>query len=98
MLKMKLSRLKRKVHVQPSQDNRAYMVKKLEKRSNVTCTKLPQINLKTSYQKVDKTKIKIKAYVKCFECSILETSYPNVATRKMIKQSLELISEKVLWL
>jgi hypothetical protein len=71
MLKMELSRLKGKDHVQPSQDNRDHMVKKLEKRSTVTCTKLPQINLKTSYQKVDKLKIKKKAHIKCFECSTL---------------------------
>jgi hypothetical protein len=71
MLKMKFSRLKGKGHVQPSQDNRDHMVKKLEKGSTVTCTKLPQINLKTSYQNGDKLKIKKKAHVKCFECSTL---------------------------
>jgi hypothetical protein len=71
MLKMELSRLKGKGHVQPSQDKRDHMVKKLEKGSTVTCTKLPQINLKTSYQKIDKTKIKKKPHVKCFECSTL---------------------------
>jgi hypothetical protein len=32
---------------------------------------LPQINLKTSYPKVHKTKFKKKAHVKCFECSTL---------------------------
>jgi hypothetical protein len=68
---MELSRLKGKGHVQPSQDNRDHMVKKLEKGSIVTCIKLPQINLKTSYQKVDKLKIKKKAHLKCFECSKL---------------------------
>jgi hypothetical protein len=47
------------------------MVKNLEKGSIVTCAKLAQINLKTSYQKVDKAKIKKKAHVKCFECSTL---------------------------
>jgi hypothetical protein len=57
--------------VQPSQDNRDHMVKKLDKGSTITCTKLPQINLKTSYQKVDKLKIKKKTRVKCFECSTL---------------------------
>jgi hypothetical protein len=57
--------------MQPSQDNRDHMMKKLEKRSIVTCAKLPQINLKTYYQKVDKPKIKKKAHVKCFECSTL---------------------------
>jgi hypothetical protein len=71
MLKMELSRLKGKGHVQPSQDNCGHMVKKLEKGSTVTCAKFPQINLKTSYQKVDKTKIKKKSHVKCFECSTL---------------------------
>jgi hypothetical protein len=71
MLKMKLSRLKDKGHVQSSQDNHDHMVKKFEKGSTVICAKLPQINLKTSYQKVDKTKIKKKAHVKCFKCSTL---------------------------
>jgi hypothetical protein len=47
-------------------------VKKLEKGSTVTCAMLPQINLKASYQKIDKTKIEKKAHVKCFECSILK--------------------------
>jgi hypothetical protein len=71
MIKMELSRLKGKDHVQPSQDNRDHMVKKLEKGSTVTCAKLSQINLKTSYQKVDKPKIKKKSQVKCFDCSTL---------------------------
>jgi hypothetical protein len=56
------------------------MVKKLEKGSIVTCAKLPQINLNTSYQNVDKTKIKNKAHVKCFECLTLghfSSKYPN---------------------
>jgi hypothetical protein len=48
------------------------MMKKFEKGSIITCAKLPQINLKTSYQKVDKPKIKKKAHVKCFECTTLE--------------------------
>jgi hypothetical protein len=64
MLKIKLSRLKGKCHVQPSQDNRDYMVKKLENASTVTCIKLPKINLKTSYQKIDKIRIKKKVRVK----------------------------------
>jgi hypothetical protein len=71
MLKIELSRLKDKCHAQPSQDNRNHMVKKFEKGSTNTCAKLPQINLKTSYQKVDKLKIKKKGHVKCFECSTL---------------------------
>jgi hypothetical protein len=69
MLKMELSRLKDKGHVQPSQDNHDHMVKKLEKGSTITCAKLPQTNLRTSYQKIDK--IKKKSHVKCFECSTL---------------------------
>jgi hypothetical protein len=71
MLKMELSRLKDKSHVQPYQDNHDHMVKKIEKGSTVICAKLPQINLKTSYQKIDKNKIKKKARVNCFECSTL---------------------------
>jgi hypothetical protein len=56
------------------------MVKKLEKGSTVTCAKLPQINLKASYQNVDKLKIKKKTHVECFECSTLRhfsSEYPN---------------------
>jgi hypothetical protein len=71
MLKIELSRLKDKGHVQPFQDNCDHMLKKLEKVSTFTCAKLPQINLKTSYQMIDKTNIKKKAHVKCFECSTL---------------------------
>jgi hypothetical protein len=48
ILKMKLSRLKDKSHVQQLQDNHDYIVKKLEKGSTITYVKLPQINLKTS--------------------------------------------------
>jgi hypothetical protein len=43
ILKMELSQLKGKYHVQPSQDNRDHMVKKLEKGSIITCAKLLQI-------------------------------------------------------
>jgi hypothetical protein len=71
LLRMELSRLKGNGNVQPSQDNCENMVKKLLKGSTVTCAKLPQINLKTSYQKVDKDKINKKAHVKWFECSTL---------------------------
>jgi hypothetical protein len=42
MLKMELSQLKGKGHMQPSQNNHDHMVKKLEKGSTDTCTKLPQ--------------------------------------------------------
>jgi hypothetical protein len=71
MLKMELSQLKGKGYVQPSQDNCDHMVKKFEKGSTVTCAKLPQINLNTSYLKVDKSKIKKKSHAKCFESSTL---------------------------
>jgi hypothetical protein len=71
LLKMELSRLKGKGNVQPSQDNHENMVKKFDKGSTITCAKLPQINLKIFYEKVDKAKIKKKAHVKCFECSTL---------------------------
>jgi ribosomal protein L4 len=82
MLKMKLSRLKGKCHVQLSQDICDHMVKKFEKRSTVTCDKLPQINLKTFDQNVDKSKIKTKAHIKCFECSILEHSSSECLNKK----------------
>jgi hypothetical protein len=77
MLKMKLSRLKDKCHVQPSQDNCDHMVKKLEKGSTVTCAKLSQINLKTSYQKIDKIEIKKKAHVKCSTLGHFSSECPN---------------------
>jgi hypothetical protein len=64
--------LKGEGHLQPSQDNCDYMVKKLENGSTVTCAKLPQISLMKSYQKREKPKIKKKSHVKCFECSTLE--------------------------
>jgi hypothetical protein len=86
MLKMKLSRLKGKGHVQPSQDNCDHIVKKLEKGSTVTCAKLPKINLKTSYQKVDKPKIEKKHISSTLSDQHWDTSHPNVPTRKMIKQ------------
>jgi hypothetical protein len=71
ILKMELIRLKGKYYVQPSQDNRDYMVKKVEKGSTITYEKLSRINLKTSYQKMNNSKIKKKAHVKCYECSTL---------------------------
>jgi hypothetical protein len=57
--------------VQSFQDNCDYMVKKLEKGSTIACIKLPQIDLKKSYQKLDKPQIKKKAHVKCFQCSTI---------------------------
>jgi hypothetical protein len=41
MLKMELSRLKGKGHVQPSQDNCDHIVKKFENGSTITCVGLP---------------------------------------------------------
>jgi hypothetical protein len=87
MLKMELSQLKGKGHMQPSQDNRDHMVKKLEKGWTITCTKLPQISLKTSYQKVDKTNIQKNAHVKCFEHSTLGHFSSECPNNKMTKQS-----------
>jgi hypothetical protein len=87
MLKMEFSRLRSKGHVQPSQDNRDDIVKKLEKGSTVTCAKLPQINLKTSYQKVNKTKIKNNTLVKCFECSTLGHFSFKCPNKKVSNQS-----------
>jgi hypothetical protein len=68
---MELSQLKGKGHMEPSQDNHDHMVKKLEKVLTIKCAKLPQIDLKKYYQKMDKLKIKKKAHVECFECSTL---------------------------
>jgi hypothetical protein len=95
MLKMELSRLKGKGHVQPSQDNRNHMVKKLEKGSTITCVKLPQINLKTSYQNVDKTKIKKKAHVKCFECSTLGHFSSECSNKKNTQAQLSRIQRSL---
>jgi hypothetical protein len=53
------------------------MVMKLEKGSTVTCAKLAQINLKTSYQKVDKPKIKKKAHVKWLTLGHFSSERPN---------------------
>jgi hypothetical protein len=47
-------------------DEHILQEKKFERGSTITYANLLQINLKTSYQKVDKTKIKKKAHVKCF--------------------------------
>jgi hypothetical protein len=82
MLKMELSRLKGKGLVQPSQDNHNRMVKKLEKGSTITCAKLPQINLNTPYQKID------KHMLSALSAQPWDTSYPNIPTREMTKQSL----------
>ena len=52
--------------MQPSQDNRANMVKKLEKGSTVT-NSAPQQHLKTSKSKIQENK-KFE-HIKCHECS-----------------------------
>jgi hypothetical protein len=74
--------------VQSSQDNHDHMVKKLEKVSTMTCAKLSQINLKTFYQKVDKTKIKKKTHVKCFECSTLGHFSSKCPNKKNVQAKL----------
>jgi hypothetical protein len=72
MLKLKLSRLKNKGHVQPFQDNRHNIVNKLEKGSTATCSKLPLTDLTKSHHKINMCKIKKKAHAKYFECSTIE--------------------------
>jgi hypothetical protein len=64
------------------------MMKKLKKESTVTCANLSQINLKTSYQKIDKIKIKKKAHVKCFECSTLGHFSSEYLNKKSDKAKL----------
>jgi hypothetical protein len=98
MLKMELSRLKGKGHVQPSQDNHDHMVKKLENGSTVTCAKLPQINLKTSYQKVDKPKMKKKVQVKCSTLGHFSSECPNKKSdqAKPLRRQRSLLSEDAL--
>jgi hypothetical protein len=71
MLKMELSWLKSKCHVQPSQDNLDNMVNKLENGATVTCSKLPLTDLTKSHHKSSMYKIKKKTHVKCFECSTM---------------------------
>jgi hypothetical protein len=44
--------------------------------------------LNTSYQKVDKSKIKKKALVSALSAQLWDTSHLNVPTREMTKQSL----------
>jgi hypothetical protein len=86
MLKMKLSQLKGKGHVQPSQDNCDHIVKKLEKGSTVTCAKLPQINLKISYQRLISPRSRRK-HMCALSAQYWDTSHSNIPTRKVIKQS-----------
>ncbi|TVT97828.1 hypothetical protein EJB05_56901, partial [Eragrostis curvula] len=70
-LKNDLRLLKGKGHVQPSQDNRDDMVKKLEKGSTVTCAKSPCNKIKKIHDKSNKQTFKKKAQVMCFECSLM---------------------------
>jgi hypothetical protein len=79
--------------VQQSQDNRDHMVKKLEKGSTITRAKLPQINLKTSYQTVDKTKIKTKAHVKCLVKKLEKGS--TITRAKLPQMNLKTSYQKV---
>jgi hypothetical protein len=66
------------------------MLKKLEKGSTITCAKLPQINLKTSYQKIDKTKIKKKVHVMLFECSTLGHFSSECLNKKIDQANLSI--------
>jgi hypothetical protein len=71
----------------PSQDNCDHMVKKLEKGSTITYAKFPQINLRTSYQKIDKPKIKKKHMSCALSAQHWDTSHLNVPIRNVTKQS-----------
>jgi hypothetical protein len=82
MLKMEFSRLRGKGHVQPSQDNRDDIVKKLENGSTVTCAKLPQINLKTSYQRLIRPRLRRTLLSSALSAQQWDTSHSNVPTKK----------------
>jgi hypothetical protein len=82
MLKMEFSRLRGKGHVQPSQDNRDDIVKKLENGSTVTCAKLPQINLKTSYQRLIRPRLRRTLLSSALSAQHWDTSHSNVPTKK----------------
>jgi hypothetical protein len=86
--------------VQPSQDNCDHMVKKFENGSTITYVGLPQINSKTSYQKIFFVKNLVKRLIRprsrgklissALSAQHWDTSHPNVPIRKMSKQiSLE---------
>jgi hypothetical protein len=87
MLKMELSQLKTKGHVQPSQDNRDHMVKKLEKRSTVTWAKLSQINLKYLIKRLIRPRSRKNLMSSALSTQHCDTSYSNVPTTKVIKQN-----------
>jgi hypothetical protein len=70
-------------------------VKKLEKELTVTCAKLLQINLKKSDQKMDKIKIKKKAYIKCFECSTLGHFSSECPNKKSEQAKLSRIQRRL---
>ncbi|TVU02053.1 hypothetical protein EJB05_52419, partial [Eragrostis curvula] len=87
-LKNELRVLRGKSHVQPSQDNRDDMVKKLEKGSTVTCTKSPINKLKEIHDKSDKQMFKKKAQVMYLECSSIGHFASKCPSKKIDQTSL----------
>ncbi|TVU06931.1 hypothetical protein EJB05_46967, partial [Eragrostis curvula] len=87
-LKNELRVLRGKGHVQPSQDNRDDMVKKLEKGSTVTCTKSPINKLKKIHDKSDKQIFKKKAQVMYLECSSIGHFASKCPSKKIDQTSL----------
>ncbi|TVU24875.1 hypothetical protein EJB05_27338, partial [Eragrostis curvula] len=87
-LKKDLRVLKGKGHVQPSQDNRDDMVKKLEKGSIVTCAKNPSNKLKKIHDKSDKQMFKKKAQVMYLECSSIGHFASKCPSNKIDQTSL----------
>jgi hypothetical protein len=76
--------LKEKCHAQPSQDNRDNMVKKLEKRTTVACTKPLQKNTKLSKKgmsKIHGKKIKVILFAL--------TMYLCASTKKDQREAIE---------
>ena len=87
-LKKDLSELKEKSKVQPSQDNRTNMVKKLERGSNVTSS-TPQQQIKNN-----KNKIQVKnrfEHIKCYQCSKMGHFASHCPTKL---KAQEIISKK----
>ncbi|TVU25523.1 hypothetical protein EJB05_28022, partial [Eragrostis curvula] len=87
-LKNELRVLRGKGHVQPSQDNRDDMVKKLEKGSTVTCTKSPSNKLKKIHDKSDKQMFKKKPQVMYLECSSIGHFASKCPSKKIDQTSL----------
>ncbi|TVU17709.1 hypothetical protein EJB05_33760, partial [Eragrostis curvula] len=87
-LKNEVRVLRGKGHVQPSQDNRDDMVKKLEKGSTVTCTKSPSNNLKKIHDKSDKQMFKKEPQVMYLECSSIGHFASKCPSKKIDQTSL----------